>query len=181
MIHTDPNAEWRRLAELYRTLPDMELLELAEDPDSLTEVARDAVQSELQSRNLTLPIGQEEAAEGGDSPSLIFASPDSGDFDVDDGDAGEARLVNAQGTEWIVIQSYQVAAEAAEARYVLEQAGVDCRLTDGSQMQGHGPDAQNFLQMELQVRECDIDRALDLINFEIVAEVVDDEDEDEIR
>lgn len=176
MSYIDPNAEWRRLAEFYRTLPDLELLELAEDADSLTDVARDAVQVELKSRNLSLPIPAEVEPGDANDPTLIFASPRSDEFDVPD---AEARLVNEESTEWIVIQSYQNAAEAAEARAILEEARVDCRLTDGSVVQGRGLEQQRFTQMELQVRECDIDKALDLLSFDMAAEETEEEDSDE--
>jgi DNA-directed RNA polymerase subunit M/transcription elongation factor TFIIS len=48
----DPAAEWRRLAEHYRTLTDEELLDLSHDLSDTTEVAKQALTQEITQRRL---------------------------------------------------------------------------------------------------------------------------------
>jgi hypothetical protein len=55
----DSEGQWQRLVDLYRAMPDEELLGLAERPGDLTEMAQGVLRSEMASRRL-----QVEAAEG---------------------------------------------------------------------------------------------------------------------
>ncbi|MDR3792775.1 MAG: hypothetical protein P4L03_05270 [Terracidiphilus sp.] len=67
-MQTDPSSELQRLADHYHAMYDGELLALAEDADGLTDVARQALASEMQSRDLQLP-GSEERPSGGQRTS----------------------------------------------------------------------------------------------------------------
>ena len=55
----EPQGQWQRLVDLYRAMPDEELLGLAERPGDLTETAQGVLRSEMGSRRL-----QSEAALG---------------------------------------------------------------------------------------------------------------------
>jgi len=57
-MQTDPHGELLRLAEHYRSLYDGELLNLAADADDLTDVARQALSSEIANRGLKLPTAE---------------------------------------------------------------------------------------------------------------------------
>ena|SRR5690348_8652622 len=51
-----PASESLRIAEHYRQMPDGELIELAQDPSALTQVAQDALKQEISSRRLAMPV-----------------------------------------------------------------------------------------------------------------------------
>jgi hypothetical protein len=71
--------EWQRLQGLYAAMTDGELLGLAADKDGLTEVAQQAIDTEMSRRGLEVPVEEEslpDAATPGlpaaeDDPSLI--------------------------------------------------------------------------------------------------------------
>jgi hypothetical protein len=69
MAHeVDPHTEWQRLYELYHAMPDADLLELAEKLDDLTEIARDVLGREVESRGIqSVPV--REVAESSPSSS----------------------------------------------------------------------------------------------------------------
>jgi hypothetical protein len=51
-MQADPIQEWQRLSEHYRAMSDEELIELAEDLGSLTEIAQQVLSGEMRSRGL---------------------------------------------------------------------------------------------------------------------------------
>src|SRR5467141_2584656 len=63
MGQIDEQREWQRLAELYASLEEGELEEIAGDGDSLTQVAREALRSEMLSRGMEAPPANAGAAE----------------------------------------------------------------------------------------------------------------------
>jgi hypothetical protein len=56
MTTTNPEHERQRLAQVYAGMADGELEELAEDPASLTEPARQALKDEMSRRGLTVAL-----------------------------------------------------------------------------------------------------------------------------
>ncbi len=54
-MHDDPARYWQDLTENYRRMSDGELLELAEKPEDLTEVARQVLRDEMKLRKLDKP------------------------------------------------------------------------------------------------------------------------------
>jgi hypothetical protein len=70
-MQTDQAGEWRRLSEHYRELYDEELSNLAADYDSLTDVAKECLRSEMLTRGLGDPIARP------DLRSPRFAQPSS--------------------------------------------------------------------------------------------------------
>jgi hypothetical protein len=54
-MHDDPSRYWQDLTDNYRRMSDGELLELAEKPEDLTEVARQVLRDEMKLRRLDQP------------------------------------------------------------------------------------------------------------------------------
>src|SRR4029077_18277744 len=93
--------EQRRLAEIYAGMTDAELQNLALRPASLTEVAWEALDDELDRRNLELL--EEEAPEGREELEL---------------------------RELVTIRQFRDLPEALLAKGSLESAGIECFLAD---------------------------------------------------
>jgi len=55
MNNQGPAAEFLRISEHYRGLSDGELLDLAQDPSELTDVAQQAIANEISHRGLKVP------------------------------------------------------------------------------------------------------------------------------
>ena len=51
-MQTDPMAEWQRITAVYRGMYDDELINLAADSGSLTDIARQVLEAELKRRGL---------------------------------------------------------------------------------------------------------------------------------
>jgi hypothetical protein len=60
MNDVDRVSQWRQLSEHYRRLTDEELIDLAKDPSELTDVAQQALMSEVTTRKLKVPPEPEE-------------------------------------------------------------------------------------------------------------------------
>jgi len=80
-MQTDPVLEWRRLSDHYRSMSEMELLELASSFSDLTETARQVLRAEFQSRGLGDPesalAGPPQSAAPAPDPKSIFPSAGS--------------------------------------------------------------------------------------------------------
>jgi hypothetical protein len=96
----DENAERVRLASLYTSMTDDELQNLARHPESLTDAAWEALEDELDSRNLEIPIEEHQPRE-------------------------ELNL-----RELVTIRQFRDLPEALLAKGSLESAGVECFLRD---------------------------------------------------
>ena len=77
MNAVDRSEQWRQVSEHYRSLTDDELIAIARDKSELTEVAQQAIDSEIASRKLVIPAEEAEEVE----PDSV-AAPDS-DSDPD--------------------------------------------------------------------------------------------------
>jgi len=104
MGQMDDQKERRRLAEWYASLEEGELKEIAGDADSLTELAREALRSELLSRGMQAPPAERGASE----------TPRSGS--------------EAPGP--VMISRYRDSGEAMIAKSMLDSAGIECFLGD---------------------------------------------------
>jgi DNA-directed RNA polymerase subunit M/transcription elongation factor TFIIS len=69
--------QWRQLTEHYRALTDDELIAIARDKSELTEVAQQALDSEIASRKLEIPPEEPEQDEDEEAPVLPEPEPDS--------------------------------------------------------------------------------------------------------
>jgi len=97
----DPKEERRRLVDTYAGMTDAELQNLALRPESLTEVAWEALDDELDRRDLELL--EEEAPEGHEELEL---------------------------RELVTIRQFRDLPEALLAKGSLESAGIECFLAD---------------------------------------------------
>ena len=101
-----PASESLRLSEHYRQMTDEELIELAQNPSSLTEMAQAALAQEVRSRRLTIPPPEK--------PPVPPPPPD--EPDVDDPYAEERTLVTI-----CVVYSLR---DAMQVSRILDVAGI---------------------------------------------------------
>ena len=104
MGQIDEQREWQRLAELYASLEEGELEEIARDVDSLTAVAREALCSEMLSRGMEAPRANAGAAKTS---------------------AGKEETPSP-----VVIARYGGVPEALLAKSMLDSAGIESFLGD---------------------------------------------------
>jgi hypothetical protein len=69
--------QWRQLSEHYRSLTDDELIAIARDKSELTEVAQQALDSEIATRKLEISPEETEPDEDEEAPVLPGPDPDS--------------------------------------------------------------------------------------------------------
>jgi len=98
--NSDDNRERQRLAENYAAMSDGELMELARNPESLTDAAWDALEDELERRDLEAPAEHVQAAPEIDLRTLV------------------------------PIRQFRDLPEALLAKGCLESAGIECYLRD---------------------------------------------------
>jgi DNA-directed RNA polymerase subunit M/transcription elongation factor TFIIS len=82
MNNLGPAAEFLRISEHYRQMSDGELLDLAQDPSELTDVAQQALASEISHRGLTIPSAKP-ALRRNAVPLPDPADPNSPEYDDD--------------------------------------------------------------------------------------------------
>ena len=104
MGQIDEQKERRRLAELYAGLEGEELEEIAADADSLTEMAREALRSEMLNRGMQAPPSKREDSEA----------------------SGSEREPPGP----VVIGRYRVLLEALVAKSILDSAVIESFLVD---------------------------------------------------
>ncbi|HVO79702.1 MAG TPA: DUF2007 domain-containing protein [Terriglobales bacterium] len=101
MPAADPTEERRRLARFYAAMTDGELEKLADEADSLTELARDALEDELDRRGLD---------------------------DIPEAPVGATDQVESR--KLIAVRKFRDLPEALLAKGALESAGIECFLAD---------------------------------------------------
>ena len=101
MTMVDPEQERQRLTELYAQMSEGELLKVCDEPQSLSEVARQVLRSEFERRGM--------------DTALLDAEPCA--------DAVEYR-------ELTMIRRFRDLPEALLAKTSLESTGIECFLTD---------------------------------------------------
>lgn len=106
---SDPLEDWQRLRSLYAEMSEMELLELKEAFDDLTETAQGVLRDELRKRQLwDLPIPPKAAPKGRETRSL--------------------EDLYLAGT---IVREYDTVKEAKLASFVLELAQIEAAVVDG--------------------------------------------------
>jgi hypothetical protein len=101
MPAVDPTEERRRLAQFYAAMSDGELEKLADDADSLTALAREALERELDRRGLD-----------------------------DIAEAPTAAIDEIAARELVAIRKFRDLPEALLAKGAIESAGIECFLAD---------------------------------------------------
>ena len=104
MGQIDEAKEWWRLGELYASLEEGELEEIAADADSLTQMAREVLRSEMLSRGMVAPPAEREASETS-SKKEEMPGP-------------------------IMVGRYRDSSEAMIAKSMLDSAGIESFLSD---------------------------------------------------
>ena len=106
---SDPVEEWQRLRSLYAEMGEIELLELKQAFDDLTETAKGVLRDELRKRQLwDLPIPSKDPPEGRKPRSL--------------------EDLYLAGT---IVREYDTVKEAKLAAFVLELAKIEAAVVDG--------------------------------------------------
>ena len=131
----DPAAETRRLSELYANMSEGELESIAATAFELTEEAEVALRDEIRRRNLAIQPATEPPG---------YDAPDP--------------------HELVTIRTYAGLAEAMFARSLLEDAGVECFLTDENTFRINWLYTPMLGGMRLQVRPADVEEATALLN-----------------
>ena len=104
MGQSDEQKERLRLEELYASLEGEELEEIADDADSLTELAREALRSEMLGRGMHAPPTEKEDSRTSGS-EREHAGP-------------------------VMVGRYRDSGEAMIAKSMLDSAGIECFLGD---------------------------------------------------
>ena len=78
----DPNREWRQLSETYAAMTDDELQAVADEAYELTDVARQALQTEITRRGLPVELQKEAQAEEDPAPASEGNAANPADMDL---------------------------------------------------------------------------------------------------
>ena len=139
MATIDPEQERQRLAELYSSKTNMELEQVAEEADGLTDIAREALRAELTKRGLY--IGQ-----------LDDRAPDE--------ESAEFRNL-------VVIRTFWNLLEAELAKGLLDSAGVEAFLFDDNMVRLDWFNANALGGVKLRVDASNVEAANRILNESI--------------
>ena len=148
MATIDPEQERARLAEFYSRQTDGELEEVAKQADDLTDVAREALRSELSKRGLYVGQMEESDAEPGE-------------------DATEFR-------DLIVVRRYWTLPEAELAKGALDAEGIESFLFDENMVRGFNANAIGGVKLRVDPQNVE---AANRILDECAARVPADDEE----
>jgi len=115
----DPLREWKRLAELYGSMSDDELLRIAADRKDLTTLASEVLNAEMKNRALAEPT---------EEPSEV--DPDAADAPADRIDVADAPLDVPD--DMVEVGQFRFPSEGALAKAALESAGIETWVFDGT-------------------------------------------------
>lgn len=147
---TDPEQERRRLVDVYSSMADGEIEEIADDEASLTDVARQVLHEEIARRGLDQVLS----------------------------DRDKSRNAAADATEpesMVTIRTFGDVMQAWLAKSNLDSAAIECRLVDDNMVRLYWGIVNVLGGVKLQVRREDAQVALELLE-QPVPEQPDDED-----
>ena len=136
MAMTDPEQERQRLVEFYSSKPDVELEQVTEEADGLTDIAREALRAELTKRGLY--IGQ-----------------------LDDRALDEE---SAEFRNLVVIRTFWNLLEAELAKGLLDSAGVEAFLFDDNMVRLDWFNANALGGVKLRVDASNVEAANRILN-----------------
>ncbi|MGA7926299.1 MAG: DUF2007 domain-containing protein [Candidatus Sulfotelmatobacter sp.] len=142
--YLDEQRERRRLADNYASMTDGELQRLARSAESLTELAWDALEDEMDRRHLEFPDD-----EGSD-------------------DAGTEPRQEMEVRELVTIRQFRDLPEALLAKGSLESAGIECFLADDNLVRLDWFISNFIGGIKLNVRAADAANAQKLLNEPIL-------------
>ena len=137
----DPEQQKRKLADFYAGLTDGELERLEEQSDSLTSVARQALEAELDRRDLTAP-------------------EETTPVPVPQADIGLRKLVT--------IRNFRDLPEALLAKGAIESIGIECYLADDNLVRLDWFISNFVGGIKLRVKPEDAEQALELLDQPIL-------------
>lgn len=133
----DPEQERGKLARSYRDMSDGELLQLAQEPDSLTDIARDALEDEIERRGLD---------------------------DIEEPEPTPAPRQDIELRNLITIRKFRDLPEALLAKGALESVGIECYLADDNLVRLDWFISNFVGGIKLRVRPEDAERATKLLD-----------------
>jgi hypothetical protein len=139
----DPNIELRRLRDLYADMSDGELEKLASEENSLTDEAQDALDDELDRRNLT------------------------GSIEDSRSHAGDATQPSFQ--ELVTIREFRDLPAALLAQGLLQSADIECSLDDANIVRMDWFYSNAVGGVKLRVKPQDAQAAIEILNQPIPA------------
>jgi hypothetical protein len=131
----DPELERKRLAEEYSNMADAELEELAADCADLTDLARTALNNEIERRGLNFDLQVSQPAK---------------DIIEDD--------------ELVTIRSFRDLPEALLAKGMLESAAIECFLENDNMVRLDWLISNALGNIKLQVKRNDAETALEILD-----------------
>jgi hypothetical protein len=135
MESTDQGKELQRLTELYSSMPDAELQELAEDIAGLTDLAHTVLNAEINRRGLKI---------------------------VSEGPPMETDPV--EEPELTTIRKFRDLPDAILAKGLLESAGIECYLADENIVRLDWFISNAIGNMRLQVKLADAETAIEILD-----------------
>jgi hypothetical protein len=142
-MQDDPVGYWQGLSENYRQMSDGELLELAEKPEDLTEVARQVLRDEMRRRGLDekRASGQVNATKSGGTAAKIHLEPANyrNTFSSREEEVGDDER---EYTWKVVLTECNSQEEAWQIAETLRRAGIESwirRYNPFVQYDGNGP------------------------------------------
>lgn len=141
MGQIDDQKERRRLADLYASLEGEELEEIAADADSLTELAKEGLRSEMLNRGMHVPPAGKEDSK---TPGSRREQPGP-----------------------VMIARYRDSGEAMIAKSMLDSAGIECFLGDENLVRIDWFYSNLIGGIKLMVREEDAETARKLLEENI--------------
>jgi hypothetical protein len=135
MESTDQGKELQRLTELYSSMPDAELQELAEDIAGLTDLAHTVLKAEINRRGLKI---------------------------ISEGPPMETDPV--EEPELMTIRKFRDLPDAILAKGLLESAGIECYLADDNIVRLDWFISNAIGNMRLQVKPADAETAIKILD-----------------
>jgi hypothetical protein len=148
MEPTEHEEELQQLTELYSSMAEAELQELAEDSVELTDLARTVLKDEIKRRGLNIVL---------EKPST---TPDP-----------------VEEPELKTIRRFRDLPEALPAKGLLESAGIECYLADDNMVRLDWFVSNAISNMRLQVKQSDAEEAIEILDQPAPA-ASEDEDRD---
>jgi hypothetical protein len=140
----DEQRERRRLADNYAGMPDGELQKLAQNAESLTDLAWDALEDEMDRRHLEFP-----------------------DDECSDDPEQEPRQ-QMEVRELVTVRQFRDLPEALLAKGSLESAGIECFLADDNLVRMDWFISNFIGGIKLNVRAADAENAQQLLDEPIL-------------
>ena len=126
-MQINPEQERQRLTERYAEMPLEKLQRIAADWDELTNIARQALEAEIQRRGASIPDSVKTRPV---PPQPAVEIPVPEEPEEDEGPSVAIEPDNSPGVKLVMIRRYRDLPEALIAKGSLESAGIESFLVD---------------------------------------------------